>query len=185
MSTAPADDTKLVGMIRLRGLPADELDRVSHRLQVVARRFGADGEDLVHEVFAKILQGGDPGYFIGQLITAIVRLGIARWRRRRWEVSLDGHADPPNHDKSPHENIMARENDLAVRSAFSKLRPLDQEILRLTVHEDLNCKEAAEALSISHPAARRRRHEALKRLGSSPAIQAILSEIIGGAENHV
>ena len=104
---------------------------------------------------------------IGQLIRATIHLGISRYRRNQRQGQLDTSADLPAHDPSPTENAMARETELAVRSAFGDLRPLDQAILRLTVHDGLNCRQAAESLGISHAAARQRRHEVLEG-GSDP-----------------
>lgn len=178
MSTARIDDTEFAGAVRLEKLPADKLDRVSKYLLAVARGFGEDAEDLRQEALLKALTNSAPGQHMGQLIKIVVRLGIDRYRsrRRRRQVPLDGNPHVFDTHISSIECFAAGETALAVRTALNNLRPLDQEILTLTVFEDLNCKEAAEVLGITHDAARQRRHDALTRMRESPEVQAILNE---------
>jgi DNA-directed RNA polymerase specialized sigma subunit len=66
-----------------------------------------------------------------------------------------------------------------IRTAFGRLKPIDQEILQLTVLDELDCKAAAERLGISHDAARRRRCDAIKRLRSTREVKPMLDEILG------
>jgi RNA polymerase sigma factor (sigma-70 family) len=60
----------------------------------------------------------------------------------------------------PEEYMVMRDESRLVLQALGNLRPTDQEILRLTIWEELSHGEAAIALDISPGAARQRLHEA-------------------------
>lgn len=64
----------------------------------------------------------------------------------------------------PEEYMVMRDESRLVLRALGNLRPTDQEILRLTIWEELSHGEAAIALGISPGAARQRLHEAKKSL---------------------
>jgi RNA polymerase sigma-70 factor, ECF subfamily len=64
----------------------------------------------------------------------------------------------------PEEYVVMRDECRLVLEALGSLKPADQEILRLTVWEEISHAEAAVALGISQGAARQRLHEARKNL---------------------
>ena len=65
----------------------------------------------------------------------------------------------------PEKVVVRREADSAVLSALRRLRPTDQEVLRLSVWEELPHAEIGELLGCSAHAVDQRVHRAAKRLG--------------------
>lgn len=65
----------------------------------------------------------------------------------------------------PETAVVRREADTAVVDALQRLRPTDQEVLRLAVWEELSHAEVGELLGCSAHAVDQRVHRAAKRLG--------------------
>jgi RNA polymerase sigma factor (sigma-70 family) len=192
MSSARSDDTGKVGAIRLRELKADDFERLYLRMREFARRYGASDDDSVQAIMLKALLVGDPGLDVGWFIRAVINHRITELRQQKVRsqkccrnVPLDGCAEPPVEESLPLDNLVEEEKEDTVKREFAKLKPIDQEILRLTVFQGLNCLQAAEQLGITPAAARQRRHEALKRFKSVKEIDAIRHEILEGrARGH-
>jgi RNA polymerase sigma factor (sigma-70 family) len=64
----------------------------------------------------------------------------------------------------PEDYIVMSDESLMVRQALSRLKPTDQEILRLTVWEELGQREVSLALGIEVGAVRQRLYEARRNL---------------------
>lgn len=137
-----------------------------------ARRSASDVQDLVAEVFLvawrrldQVPAGRDGLLWLYGVAFRIVnrqwrssrRRGRAMGRLRRLaEIDVVASADAVV--------VQGFEYQL-VREAASRLRTIDQEILRLTVWEELSHKEAADVLGIDVDAAKQRAHRARRRLG--------------------
>lgn len=175
MSTARSDGTGNADVTRLKELTADALERLYVR---VRRCCGASDDDCLHDAMRTAMEKGDPGLTVGWFIVAARRRKITelRQQQRRGNVSLESSAEPPGQELLPLDNLVKEEINATVRSEFAKLAPIDQEILRLTVIEGLQCPEAAKELGIEPETARQRRVKALKRLRSIKEIRAILPE---------
>ena len=70
-----------------------------------------------------------------------------------------------DHSVEPETVVVRREADTAVLDALDRLRPADQEVLRLAVWEELPHAEIGELLGCSAHAVDQRVHRAAKRLG--------------------
>jgi RNA polymerase sigma-70 factor (ECF subfamily) len=69
------------------------------------------------------------------------------------------------HGDLPETVVVRREADTAVLDALQRLRPADQEVLRLAVWEELSHAEIGELFGCSAHAVDQRIHRAAKRLG--------------------
>ncbi len=83
-------------------------------------------------------------------------------RRRNLQLKLDGQAQ--HSEQGPEVVVIRNSQDTELLKAFSKLRPADQEILRLRAYEDLSLAEVAAVLGCSLEAAKKRSTRALRRL---------------------
>jgi len=91
-----------------------------------------------------------------------------RYRSRaRSRALVDALKANPTTDYSaePETVVVRREADTAVLDALDRLRPADQEVLRLAVWEELPHREIGELLGCSAHAVDQRVHRAAKRLG--------------------
>ncbi len=91
-----------------------------------------------------------------------------RYRRRTRRRALVGalEANPSaNSGDEPEAVVVRREADAEVLAALRRLRPADQEVLRLAVWEELSHREIGELLGCSAHAVDQRVHRAAKRLG--------------------
>jgi RNA polymerase sigma-70 factor (ECF subfamily) len=156
-----------------------EIDRALAADPRLAARF--DASDVVQEVFLdarrqvrSFLAGG------GRVDFWVWLRGLARERRLKF---LRDHLDaqcrtarrqqalpdeswrhPPSPADSPSGAAGAAEQAERLRGALSRLRPEDQEIIRLRVTEGRTNPEVAEALGITPAAVAKRLERALRRL---------------------
>lgn len=137
-----------------------------------ARRSGeSDVPDLVAEVFlvawrriADVPAGQDGLYWLYAVAFRVIN---HRWRtiRRRARLAerLNGLLEEPV--ETPTDVVVVQRHEYQlVREAASRLRTLDQEILRLTLWEELTLKETAKVLDIEVGAVKQRAHRARRRL---------------------
>ena len=104
-----------------------------------------------------------------------------RYRQRNRSRALVAalEANPATgHGDQPETVVVRREADTAVLDALRRLRPADQEVLRLAVWEELPHAEVGELLGCSAHAVDQRVHRAAKRLGRELHATA-------GAASHV
>jgi len=86
--------------------------------------------------------------------------------RTRSRALVDAlRANPTDHGDEPETVVVRREADTAVLDALRRLRPADQEVLRLAVWEELPHAEIGELLGCTAHAVDQRVHRAAKRLG--------------------
>lgn len=83
-------------------------------------------------------------------------------RRKRLESKLS--ALGVTHATAPEEVLVQDQESRAVLEALSRLRPTDQEVLRLRVWEELGHKEVGEVLGISVDAVKKRVSRAQRKL---------------------
>ncbi len=91
-----------------------------------------------------------------------------RYRSRtRSRALVDALKANPTTDQvdEPETVVVRREADTSVLDALRRLRPTDQEVLRLAVWEELSHREIGELLGCSAHAVDQRVHRAAKRLG--------------------
>ena len=87
----------------------------------------------------------------------------SRTRRRALVGALEANSLPNSVDE-PEAVVVRREADAEVLAALDRLRPADQEVLRLAVWEELPHREIGELLGCSAHAVDQRVHRAAKRL---------------------
>jgi len=126
-------------------------------------------EDVVQEVFLKILLGGHAGYDPTRGGARGYVLGIARHlaldlcRRPRttsWAAATAERTADPARDVS--ERISRDEQRLAIADAMSALEPEQRTVLALRHMNHLKMRELADALSCSLPTARSRLRSAAR-----------------------
>ncbi len=137
-----------------------------------ARRATSDVHDLVAEVFLVAwrridqVPQGDNGLF--WLYGVAFRVLGHRWRShnrsKRAAERLGGLVDVDS-DFGTDLVVVQREEYRLVRQAASRLRRKDQEILRLTLWEEMSHRQVADALDITVEAVKQRAHRARRRLG--------------------
>lgn len=110
----------------------------------------------------------DPGA-IPWLYSVAYRIIGHQWRsagrRRRLASKLDGLGLDANHQ--PDEQIVIDEESRLVLDALATLKPHDQEILRLTVWEELPHREIAVVLGVTVDAVKKRASRARRALAAS------------------
>lgn len=136
----------------------------------------SDANDAVAEVFlvawrriAEVPVGDEARMWLFGVARNVVR-NFSRSERRRvrlvGRIGSLGFASAP----SPETVVIRRSEDNAVLEALGALRPADQEMLRLSVWEELSNTEIAELLSIRPHAVAMRlcraRNRLAKRLGA-------------------
>ena len=136
------------------------------------RTEGADVADAVAETFLvawrKIEQIPEGEATLPWLYGVAYRVLSHQWRHkargRRLVEKLSSHADvetPP-----PDVLVVRSETYRLVIKASSRLRPIDQEILRLTMWEELSHADAAVALGIDAAAVKQRAYRARRNLAT-------------------
>ncbi|MGH8873921.1 MAG: RNA polymerase sigma factor [Acidimicrobiia bacterium] len=142
----PAADDREVAFRRLW------MDHYRHTAYARRRVTAEEVDDVVAEVFLVAWRrleqvptgdGAQPWLY-----------GVARRERLRWRLEGMGHQETVDDNSEGHE---------AVHRALGRLRPPDQELLRLAVWEELTPSEMAVALGCSVNAANLRLHRARKR----------------------
>ena len=140
-------------------------------LAYLVRRVGSqDAADLAAEVFTVAwrriddVPSGDGAlpWLYGVAYRVVSHHWRTRGRRRRLFRRLGSlaEASTPN----PEIAVVRRREYELVLHAASKLRPKDQEVLRLAVWEELSHDQIAELLGASVPAVRQRFHRAKRAL---------------------
>ncbi|MEX0783582.1 MAG: sigma-70 family RNA polymerase sigma factor [Dehalococcoidia bacterium] len=123
----------------------------------------ADADDVVAETFTVAWRRFQdiPAEPLPWLY-GVARRVLANQRRgqRRWAGLLDRLRREPMDVATPHDT------GEPVRVALSRLKPADQELLRLAAWEDLGPSEIAATLGISANAASIRLHRARKQLAA-------------------
>jgi RNA polymerase sigma-70 factor (ECF subfamily) len=159
------------GVSPARQTPSDEESRFAEiyreygkllHAYCARRTLASQSADAVSEVFLvawKRIDQVPPGAAaLPWLYSVAYRVVSHHWRskaRSRKLVSrLSGlaQAEPP----TPELILLRREEDQCVMKAASRLRPIDQEILRLTLWEELPLADVALVLDL-HPAAMKQR----------------------------
>lgn len=141
------------------------------RVLAYARRRTDDADDVVAEVFATAWRSRArvPDEPVPWLLRTASHhlLHEERTRRRRRELNRKIHQEPATHVDDPADSVAARQDaSRLILSALALLSPLDQEVLRLAVWEQLATPEIAYVLGASEVAVRVRLHRATRRLGA-------------------
>jgi len=126
-------------------------DATVETFMVVWRRIGdvPDGDDALPWL-----------YGVSRRVLANQRRGLRR--KIRLDHKLSGFGSEP--EPSPEAVIVRGSEIQEVLDAFDRLKPSDQELLRLAEWEELPHAEIAEALGINRTAVDQRIHRALDRL---------------------
>lgn len=150
-----------------------QLYEAHHRtiLAYCVRRVGRnEAPDLVSEVFTvawRRLDSIPPGDEAVRWLYGVAFRVVSdhrRGARRRRRLEARARAVAPEADAGPELEVVQRhEYDLVIQAA-SHLRPLDQEVLRLALWEELSHTEIADILGSSIPAIRQRFHRAKRAL---------------------
>lgn len=88
--------------------------------------------------------------------------GQSRQRRLREKLNMSADAPPA----LPEEIVVMRQEARGILDALSSLKPIDREVLRLSVWEGLGAAELAVALDLSPEAARQRLSRARRNLAA-------------------
>jgi len=144
-------------------------DRYVDRIYAYAQRETGDlplAQDMVSATFEKALRSMNRyewrGTSFGAWLYRIARNEIMMVRRRqKWTVPLLGEWTSPSRVE---QEVQARQERDDLTVAIDRLRPRDQEVLRLRYHEELTHDEIGEMLAISSKNVAVRLHRALKRL---------------------
>jgi len=143
--TAELSDAELIGRIRANGPEresawAELLDRYTPKLFGVARSFDLDSataEDLVQTTWLRFLERSNQlrdASSVGPWLCMIVRNEARRLVTRRRIVPIaEGWERRPADSSSPVAGVVADEEALAVRSAFTKLGHECRQLLRLMI----------------------------------------------------
>lgn len=95
---------------------------------------------------------------------------IDRSSRRSLRLSAKVKAQPSYPEPSPEVQLVRNEKDEALVAALERLKPSDQEVLRLRAYEGLSMKQISVAVGCSEEAAKKRVSRALSRLRKAAAI---------------
>lgn len=133
------------------------------------RRIGrADVDDLVADVFAVAWQKIDavPDAALPWLYAVAYRLVSRHWRTSGDRDRLNDRQQlaPVATSEGVDATVVDREEQRLAVCAAAALPPLDREILRLTLWEELTPTEAALVLDITPNAAKQRAHRARRHL---------------------
>jgi RNA polymerase sigma-70 factor (ECF subfamily) len=182
MDAGAADRTDMTPQMghdeRFRQLYESQLDDLK---VYCLRRLGRDeAEDALAEIFAvawrkleKVPAGNEARLWLYGVARNVVRNSMRSARRRaRLGNRVSGISDPPR--PGPAETTITRSEHADVLVALSKLRPGDQELLRLHAWEELSRSEIARVLDISIAAVDMRLHRAIARM--SVALDALTGE---------
>lgn len=147
------------------------VEAMGPRLKGFYLRMGASeavAEDLVQEVFLRVLQRSGRYRASGRLDAYLLRIARNLWvdsRRRRELPSLPQTAgEPPDPAPGPEEVAGGRDRAALLRRALAGLEEPQREILELAVLQDLPYREVAGILGIPVGTVKSRVHYALRRL---------------------
>jgi RNA polymerase sigma-70 factor (ECF subfamily) len=182
MDAGAADRTDMTPQMghdeRFRQLYESQLDDLK---VYCLRRLGRDeAEDALAEIFAvawrkleKVPAGNEARLWLYGVARNVVRNSMRSARRRaRLGNRVSGISDPPR--PGPAETTITRSEHADVLVALSKLRPGDQELLRLHAWEELSRSEIASVFDISISAVDMRLHRAIARM--SVALDSLAGE---------
>jgi RNA polymerase sigma factor (sigma-70 family) len=130
----------------------------------------ADAQDAVADTFTiawRRLDEVPDGEAALAWLYGVARRVLANQRRgnvRRRDLSVRGETQKPVSADVQDEVVRADERRI-VLAALSRLRPADQEILRLAVWEELSHRDIAGVVGCSEPSVAVRLHRARTRLG--------------------
>lgn len=134
-------------------------------------------EDLAQEAIVKVICTAhtyDPARPVRAWLVTIVRnLCVDWWRRYRPNAPLGGDGDDdgppalqlPDDEPSPHECLVAREREAALRACVELLTETEREVLVLRDLQQLTPAETAVVLKIPVGCVGSRLHRARLRLG--------------------
>ena len=163
---------------KVKGSPASGLryrrlfeeHEAAMRLYCIRRIGPSDVDDAVADIFLVAwrriddMPTGDRArlylYGIARNVVSVHR----RSSRRRLRLVTKAQAVGSNPTAGTEAQVVVRHEERMVLEALERLRPDDQEILRLRVWEDLSRHEVAEVLGVTPPAADMRYNRAAKRL---------------------
>lgn len=124
-------------------------------------------EDAMQAAFVTALtrleQLRTPAAFPGWL-RQIVRTEANRILRHRRETSGEAHADPISDTPSPAQQLLQEERRQQVRDAVAALPPATRDAAQLFYLDEMKCSHVADRLGIPEGTAKRRLHDARKRL---------------------
>ena len=143
----------------------EQVSRYCHR-----RLPPQDANDATAEVFVvawKKIEDVPNGEHVLPWLYGVARHEVHRSRRgfrRRnaLQVKLRGQATPS--DPGPELLVVRNAEQQRLVAALARLKPQDQEVLRLRAYEHLSLSEIAVVLDCSVPAAKQRSARAMKRL---------------------
>ncbi len=140
-------------------------------LAYFVRRVGrGDAQDLAAEVFAvawrrrEVVPGGDGA--LPWLYGTAYRIVSHHWRStdRRRRLGSKLAALPAPLTNQPDAQVVQHHDYAMVIEALKRLRPVDQEVLRLAVWEELTHDQIAASLGVTSAAVRQRFHRAKRAL---------------------
>ncbi len=159
-------DTQTSGRFgRIFGEYYESVSRYCHR-----RLSPDDANDATAEVFVvawrkieEVPQGDDAlPWLYGVARNEVSRSRRSIRRRDALQTKLGGQARHP--DPSPEVVVVRKAEQERLVAALGRLKPKDQEVLRLRAYEHLTLSEVAIVLGCSVPAAKQRSARAIKRL---------------------
>lgn len=150
---------------RIFGEHHESVSRYCHR-----RLPSDDANDATAEVFVvawKKIENMPPGDHTLLWLYGVARNEVRRFRRsirrrRALQTKLSGQASYP--DPGPEIVVVRNAERERLVGALERLKPQDQEVLRLRAYEHLTLAEVAIVLGCSVPAAKQRSARAVKRL---------------------
>lgn len=134
------------------------------------RASAADAQDAAAEVFTiawrrrNEMPGGTQNrpWLFGVAYRVLSHQWRGSQRRARLARRLSSRRSPD--PDSPESQVVQRRDYELVRSAAARLSPLDQEVLRLVMWEELSHEDVAAMIGSTVPAAKQRFHRAKGRL---------------------
>lgn len=172
MEPAPAGAATVVNRTDDEKIFGDLYHRHYHAVLAYCRRRtnASDAQDATSEVFLVAWRrfGDRPSddrvlpWLYGIAYRVVGHQWRSRSRRRRLRERIVSIVEPPH--PAPETVVVRRSEDRRVIEAAARLRPADQEILRLAGWEQLPHADIATILGISPAAVDQRFHRAKKRL---------------------
>lgn len=149
-------------------------------LAYCARRVDrTDAEDVANEVFTVLWRkiGTVESDTAAAWLYGVAYRTIAnRWRGASRHRKLRERLGGLGHHRSEMTDtvVVRRDEDRRVLAAVARLKPTDQEVLRLSAWEELSAPQIAEVVGCSVSAAEQRLHRAKRRLARvlSPSLEA-------------
>lgn len=143
-----------------------------------------DANDATAEVFViawKKIEDVPPGEELPWLY-GVARLEVSRARRsgrRRGALAVKLRGQAVRSDPGPEAVVVRNAEHERMVAALGKLKPEDQEVLRLRAYEHLTLSQIAIVLGCSVPAAKQRSARAIKRLRRAASLPASSEGALG------